>query len=36
MDSKKLMGGAIGLVVSIATLYGITWLVSKAWHKGQQ
>jgi len=35
MDSKKLIGGAIGLVVSLAVLYGTVYLVSKAWHKGQ-
>ena len=36
METKKLVGSAIGIAVSVAVLYATVYFVSKAWAKGQK
>lgn len=35
MDSKKLVSNVVGLAVSLGVLFGVVWVASKAWQKGQ-
>lgn len=36
MDTKKLLGNAVGVAVSLGLLFGMVWVASKAWQKGQE
>jgi hypothetical protein len=36
MDTKKLLGSAVGIAVSLGLLFGAVWVASKAWQKGQE
>jgi hypothetical protein len=36
METKKLIGSAIGIAISVAVLYATVYFVSKAWAKGQK
>ena len=36
METKKLVGSAIGIAVSVAVLYATVYFVSKAWKSGQK
>jgi hypothetical protein len=36
MEKKGLLSGAIGLVLSVAVLFGTVWVISKAWKSGQE
>jgi hypothetical protein len=36
METKKIVGGAVGLALSIAVLYAVVYFSSKAWAKGQK
>jgi hypothetical protein len=36
MDSKKLLGSAVGVAVSLALLFGMVYVASKAWQQGQE
>ena len=36
MDSKNLLQTAGGIAISLGVLFGIVWVASKAWSKGQQ
>jgi len=33
---KDLVGKIVGVVVSLAVLYGIVWVAGKGWKKSQQ
>ena len=35
MQSKNLLGSAIGIAISVGVLFGTVWLVSRAWKSGQ-
>jgi hypothetical protein len=36
MEKKGLIGGAIGIAVSVAVLFGTVWIIGKAWQKSQK
>jgi hypothetical protein len=36
MDTKKFLGSAVGIALSVAVLFGTVWVVSKAWRSGQK
>jgi len=36
METKKLLGSAVGIAVSLGLLFGAVWVASKAWQKGQE
>jgi hypothetical protein len=36
MDTKKFLGSAVGIAVSLGLLFGTVWVASKAWQKGQE
>ena len=36
MQSKNLLGNAIGIAISVGVLFGTVWLVSRAWKSGQK
>lgn len=36
MDTKKLLGSAVGIAVSLGLLFGMVYVASKAWQKGQE
>jgi hypothetical protein len=36
METKKLLGNAVGVAVSLALLFGMVYVASKAWQKGQE
>jgi len=36
METKKLIGSALGIALSVAVLYATVYFVSKAWAKGQK
>ena len=35
-DKKTPLDTALGVGVSLAVLFGMVWIISKAWKKGQQ
>jgi len=36
METKKLLGNAVGVAVSLTVLFGVVYVASKAWQKGQE
>jgi hypothetical protein len=36
METKKIVGGAVGLALSIAVLYAVVYFSSRAWKSGQK
>jgi len=36
MEKKNLIGGALGIAVSLAVLFGTVWVIGKAWHSSQK
>ena len=36
MDTKNLLGSAVGIALSLGLLFGTVWVASKAWQKGQE
>jgi hypothetical protein len=36
MKNKGFLAGALGLVLSLAVIYGTVWVAGKGWKKSQQ
>ena len=36
MEKKNLLGGALGIAISLGVLFGTVWVIGKAWHSSQK
>jgi len=36
MEKKGLIGGAIGIAISLGVLFGTVWVIGKAWQSSQK
>jgi hypothetical protein len=36
MEKKSLIGGAIGIAISLAVLFGTVYVIGKAWQSSQK
>lgn len=36
MEKKGLIGGAIGIAISLGVLFGTVWVIGKAWQTSQK